>query len=269
MIKEGIEKLLEVSQAPFEILNLEGVGISTPIMVAIDPSTRTAKLNPLGDLLDNPLYRESCLEFHEVDSFIDYVNRFKTNEAIILFSEPLAQFTCIFDFHPAGPDTSDAGRRKDKVTLTLQHSDEYCEWSQLWSKPSIKQLEFATFLEEHANNIISPDSAAVLEAALDMRVSSEGHFESKIVRETGSFTAKYSNDNKQVGSVTLPRHIYISIPIWNGGEPKEIRLATRFDVRDGVAVFSLFPGAVKSIVRQDVTKIRQHTSEATGVPVFA
>lgn len=173
----------------------------------------------------------------DAKSFCSYFQAFADDRARV-FAEPATQaFLAVLDYHGAGERVPEFCSHRASFAMV---KDE--RWL-LWAGKNEKvmtQVEFAEFCEDNMADISSPPGAELLEVARDLKATSSGNFESKIVASNGNVQLKYTeNINGTVGSgaLVVPEFFTLSIPIFYGETPVTISARLRWRVKEGSLVF--------------------------------
>jgi uncharacterized protein YfdQ (DUF2303 family) len=183
------------------------------------------------------------LNMQDAASFCSYVNSFKDDRTRLFADTTLSAlgFLAIIDYHPAAAST-DAGAAQflsHRAKFALRHSEEWKLWSGLDGK-LVPQDQFAEFLEDNRSDIVTPDSATMLEVAKDLQANSSVNFASKINSQNGSATLRFDEqiDTKVTsGQIIMPESFTISVPVFFGEAPIEITARLRFRISEGKLKF--------------------------------
>ena len=197
--------------------------------IVIVPHTyRAEKIPPL----EPPLPRiRAAVTMHDADSFIAYVNRYKTS-ATRLFAEPgflaggAAHVTAVLDYHK--PDAADYGAHT--VAYQPRYSDQWKRWQSACLKP-MAQAEFAEFIEEVRADIHEPSAAQLLDVVRAFKASKKVEFDSVIYQSNGDVRLIYDEWTEQKGtSGVLPEQMKLGIPVYFRGAVYAVPLFVRFRV---------------------------------------
>lgn len=166
--------------------------------------------------------------FRSGDSFIEYVRRFASEATVVFADEKQSRLTAIIDYHQSGDSPA-----------WCDHTASYeCPYSKEWQAwvahdgKNIEQGEFAEFLEERAQDVVTPTGAELLEIALQFKVIRKAAFGSAIRLNTGEFQFQFSEEN-QKGTVELPEVIHIGVAPFHNGEKYEVKARLRYRLREG------------------------------------
>lgn len=185
-----------------------------------------------------PDHIQGTVQVRDAKSFCSYVNAF-ADERTRIFAEPSSQsFLAVIDYHRAGTDCTPEFLHH-RVSFAMVLDDRWKTWVGKNEKV-FNQIDFAEFCEDHAADISDPSGAHMLEVARDLKASSSGNFESKIVPKSGSVQMKFTETvDGKVGSgeIEVPEFFKLSIPIFYGEEPISISARLRYRITGGNLTF--------------------------------
>ncbi|MBK4216115.1 DUF2303 family protein [Paracoccus caeni] len=216
-----------------------------------------------------PLQRTGKATLHDLDSLIDWTNRFKS-DATALFGQitPTPKLTTVIDYHGEGASTVDplngdptASYGRHTGTYHFPVSEEWKRWTAISGKALDKDV-FGEFIEENAKDFLDPtpallgnntDSAEQWEirmieiaakvqgrfgqyAALNMlsrefKAHEVGHLNVSTNRDTGEAHVQFLTEHRDPDGqpLKLPNLFMIAIPVFEEGAL--YRLAARFRYR--------------------------------------
>lgn len=178
-----------------------------------------------------PDHIQQSVTLQTVDSLVDYLNRFKTEDTVLFADIATNTIIGAVDYH--GP--ASAALVAHRATLTLPHSVEWKTWSDIDGK-LMGQLEFARFLEENASDVAAPSGADLLEACRDLQARRKVNF-IKAVRtnsdnESFEFTDETTATTKK-GDVEVPSKFQLQIPVYFGDQSTSIFAFLRWRLEEG------------------------------------
>ena len=192
----------------------------------------------LEHLLDRPARRKADAHFTEGASFSRYVNDFGGEQTLVLASLEERRVTALLDYHAAGPE-GDASWCGLRATLSLRLGPEWTAWTGGHNKP-LTQLAFAEFLEEHAEQIVQPDAAAVLEVAKHLEAVKTVRFERGVSLGNGAVQLTYHEEiqGKGRGQVEVPEEFKLALtPFVHGAKSYAVRARLRYRIEDDRLTF--------------------------------
>lgn len=179
------------------------------------------------------------VKLRDAASFVSYVNAHKVRPSTIYASLEPARFLCVFDDHLHAPDTEAGGSqcvaaqadwRQFRAEFTLPASHEWKTWTGQ-NRKSMTQLQFAEHLQDNLPDVIAPSGGELLETALNFEAAQAGHFVSAKRLQDGSHNLVWKTDNTG-GTVRVPEHITLSIPVFENEAPRELQARLRYRTKD-------------------------------------
>lgn len=232
-------------------LGVETVGVMKP--PSLDPTVTPIPfiLKPAGCevySLESLIRREKPLRIvnkvtmQSAQSFIEYIQRFKTPTTMIFADVRAQSIEAVIDFH--GPD--EPKWAEHTVSYKPQFSMHWERWAGQSGKPE-DQTAFAEFIEENRGAVtspidnsleqrrmfnVAPDLASLLEMTRNIQGKSEVAWKSRVVAKDGSVSLSFVEDaSAGTGESQVPifDSFEIMIPIFYGSDP--VRLICQFRYR--------------------------------------
>lgn len=260
LTKDAIEHLLMTGRGQLEIK--ENTGGDPFFIKPSGEAQSVAHLFPPRRIAQKPM-------FQDVASFIDYVNRFKT-EATLIFAhltETTATLIAVLDYHaPGKPDYC-----KHIATFTTLETPDWKAWTENDREP-MGQVDFATFLEEYAHLFKVPDGASLLELVKSLHGHNNARFSQAIRLDNGAYKASYEEDvvvrgvnSVQGGDLELPPTVKAGVQVFEGGPVYEVnaRLKSRINERRLVLFYETINRPL--IIRDNIMLLTKKVGEATGI----
>jgi uncharacterized protein YfdQ (DUF2303 family) len=183
---------------------------------------------------------ERSVSLSSVDSFCDYVNRFKKDHTSVYMHTSRnnggdSGFVALLDHY---------GRSSpswcDHTALHIpERSIEWRAWTGIHGK-SLTQLELASFIEDNLSDIYEPDSNVMLQAALAFESNEDMTLASSMNLDNGATEFRFTKGNK-VSDVQFPHRITLRIPVFENDKPKTIAARVRYKTSsDGVLTFKIW-----------------------------
>ena len=259
---ETLEKALSiaVSRAPAHDMPDGGK------LVIVPDGYRAERVEPL----DRPLTRiKQVVTLHDRDSFVAYVNRYKS-EATRIFAEPgflaggTARVVATMDYHK--PTAADYGVHV--ATYAPRYSDQWQRWHTA-AKASMKQAEFAEFIEEVRADIVEPDAAKLLDIVRTFKASRKTEFDSVVYQPNGSVSLTYDDKTEQKGaSGLLPEVMKLGIPVYFRGTAYAVPVFVRFKVGGGAVQFAIKIDRADVIEDAAFGELTAKINTDTGIDVY-
>ncbi len=213
--------------AGLEIKEINGIPV---VLVPNDMSFRA-----LYEYMERPTRIEATVRTDTTSSFLDYFNAFATDNSAIFIDAENGKTVGIIDYHD--PSAGTPGWRKHRVLFEPRVTDE----AGLWLANNGRQMdqeEFALFLEQNAEEIVSPPAAEMLEIALTLKTKQKISFSSAKRLQNGQIQYQYIEELEgragQKGELTIPEQFEIGLRIFEGGDAYAMKARFRYRIGDGV-----------------------------------
>src|ERR1041385_106077 len=221
-----------------------GAALGTPtppksgidIIVVPDRYKAVATERPIGHFRDNPPRTQQVLLFEELDSFISYVEQFRTPLTKLFASraeDKAPSFTAVIDYHdPKGTAAWCAHRANYRPAFSV-------EWERVMESDTehMSQGELCQFLETNADLITDPPGASLLELALNLEGHNEISCQSLMRLNNGKTRLVYSEDvslkgitSQKEGAVDFPDRMTFAIAPFDGGSRYAIKCRMRYRI---------------------------------------
>jgi uncharacterized protein YfdQ (DUF2303 family) len=190
--------------------------------VEVTPTHKTESLKPKSI--------KQGVTLQNADALVDYLNRFKGKDSLLLADVAASRILAAIDYHGA---TAPA-LVEHRATLDLPYAEEWKTWTGINGQMK-EQLEFARFIEENAPDIKAPDAGSLLEACRDLQARRSVNFIKAVRTETDNESFEF-NDNTETrtkGDLELPTKFLLNIPVYFGDPPTEIYAFLRWKLDDG------------------------------------
>lgn len=228
-------------------------------------SFRREDITPKGAVKIEPAFIDQSVNIDQVQSLIDYVNRFKTGDTVILANLDETEIVAVIDYHKQG--STEPNLVQHCAVLNLTTSAEWDQWKAIDGR-MYDQKAFARLLDINSDDIVDPDAATLLETVMDMEMSSSITVKRKL-ESSGSGRGNQSAAKQTTGTV-LPAFFMLAIPVFVG-EPKVTVRAMTKDSQDGnTGKISLGLDLVRThiIIEGELARIARNIAAATEVPVM-
>lgn len=212
----------------------------------------TNEVKALEHLLDSPVRQKTVQDFKTLDSFVDYVNRFKT-PATSLYAEG-SKIIARIDHREAAPrlvESTATAREIANLTgesltwgdhiaiLHLNQSEGLTRWIQHNGKP-LDQEGFAELLESRNEDISAPAGAEILEIVRELHITRNSSVKRQ-TRSNGKLSVEFNENTEARGgasNIELPTRIELKLQPFRGqAVTLELALLIRVRIRDTQPVF--------------------------------
>ncbi|MNX99808.1 hypothetical protein D3C86_1322750 [compost metagenome] len=207
----AIAELAVKAKAGPEVVTAGGrTYVLTPHDIAVRDVTNQNDLDAL-----KPVRIRQAVTLQTVDSLVDYVDRFKTDDTILFADIRASSIAALIDYHaPAA-----SAHVEHKATMVLPFSEEWKTWTGVDGK-MMDQLTFARFLEENAVDIVAPTGADLLEVCRDLQAKRKVDFRKAVRTNTDCENFEYTDETTATtksGGVEVPSKFQLVLPVYFGG----------------------------------------------------
>ncbi len=212
--------------------------------------------------------------FVEPKSFADYITMFKSSTAICRASLGSRKIDAVLDYHgqarSGDAEHATPGRCKHVVTLNCPFDVDYAKWRAVLGK-FITQEAMINFIEDLIHTIAEPAAAVLTEAISDVEIERMVKFKSKRNDKNGNLTVGYEEkdgESTRSGEFSLPDHVIIVVPIFQGGNPQQLTAKLRVRMEKGEFGIGLSVPGLENIEREAFRSIGESVRKDTDTPVF-
>ena len=179
----------------------------------------------------------AVVQLRDAASFIRYYNDHKIDASRIYARLDPALFLAVFDeFDDKVPAVDGTARQADwrefRAAFSVPASREWKLWTAADRKP-MGQLSFAEFLQDNLPDVVQPAGADLLQLALNFEAAQTGTYVATQRLQDGSHNLQWRADNNSSGSVKLPEHITLQIPVFENEATSEMQARLKYRVKDG------------------------------------
>lgn len=227
-----------------------------------------------------------------VESFINLVNRHKTDDSVIFVKTvdcAAPTMTSVINYHPdAGKDkgNSTAAFCDHQIVYKFPISDEWKMWAGRSDVPLLQE-DLANFIEDRIADLTDPtkdeiDDAAnrffttiatpakMMELSRGLQVTVESKVRDNFKLQSGEASLIFEEVHKDAAgqNINVPGLFYLSIPAFVGGEKKRIPVRLRYRLKDGSVIWRFQLYRPELIIHEAIEKAVQSAKESTKLPVF-
>lgn len=200
--------------------------------------------NLVQEFADKPTHLKQQVKLQNPASFISYIKNHATQSVAIFCLPEKRTFTAFLDWHVG----TDQRHCFHTAVLNLETTAELDTWMRNSGK-EMDQIEFASFIEANAPEIVSADDALggktpsgseMLQIALTLSRTENAAFRSATRLQNGQTQFKYEQnfDDKagENGELTIPQMIKIGLPLFKASSADEGYIMSarfRYRIRNG------------------------------------
>ncbi len=218
-----------------EIVNT--IRVQPPVLSRIDEETAYAvvpegyNITDVSHLLPPPNRPKQRVALLSIESFSEYVWKFKGEHAAVFANEAQVSYEAVLDYHaPVGRGTCD-----HVATFKCQHSPQWLAWINQNGK-LVKQGEFARHIENNLLDICEPSSADMMQVALSLDVKKNVKFQSDIRLSNGQHQFRYEEEIRgtvRALDIEVPETFRLFIPVFDDEGAYEIAARLRYRLQEG------------------------------------
>lgn len=201
----------------------------TPFLV----THKDANVKSLEENLDNPLHLKEKLNLHDAKSFIEYFNNFANEDSHIFVNMDHAKFKAIIDYHS---DTETPHHGHHTLEYTCPKTPEWSKWLR-FDGEKMDQTDFALFIEDNLQEIVTPDGAVMLEIAASLQSKNNASFSSATRLDNGETQFAYKEDIESSagvnGQLAIPSKIELALQPFQGSDTYKVEARFRYRIRNG------------------------------------
>lgn len=198
-------------------------------------------------------------------SMVTYLNRFKNSDSLLFADVNANAVIGIIDYHEKSVDGEPVKAKlgKHSVSLKLPFSQEWQTWSANSGK-LLSHVEFATFLEENAIDIIAPRGGDLLTICRDLQVKSNMDFTTSVrMGDTTKIEFQKGDDVSTKDNLELPVQITISIPVYFGERPVEVTCFLRRKINEKQLYLGYVMSRVENIRQGEFHRVTGYIVDGT------
>lgn len=202
-------------------------------------------------------------KFFDSDSFIQYIKKHRVTSLTEIYANRESQrIVAVFDWHgDSGPEWG-----VHRATLFFQSDPDWQAWARIDRRP-MSQQEFAEFLEDQRDDIVSPSAASVMEACTNLEVTTSASFSSRIKLADGTTAYTYSEDQK-TGQVKIPQVIKLKLSPFIGLPSFQVDARIRTSIKDQKLTFKVLLDRPHKVIEEAINEEVLRINEETDIVVF-
>jgi uncharacterized protein YfdQ (DUF2303 family) len=200
-------------------------------------------------------------------SLAQYTNRFSDDRSVLMADYDNGTIAARLDYHSGNDFDLTPQQAAHVVTLKLRDSEEFKRWNTMEGEMH-SQVDFALFIEENVTDVVNPDHAVLLEICRDLEATKDLKFRSGARLDNGDRTFSYEDETHIKNDMTVPTEITLSIPLYQGEPPTDIRAKFRFRPTPNGLLLGFRWHRVEYQRQATFNAMATAASEETGRPLF-
>lgn len=275
---------LKVDTVPTPGGELLAVPNGDGLVKMVDPRSLT------DEYLERPRRKKGRATIHDLESFIEYANRFKNDESVIFANANTPSLSVVFDYHQTTEEEAEslAGHKEHRATYIFPHSDEWKKWVEICGE-WVSQEQLGEFLDERIVDVSDPSNLAgkaksicellglscaspnrLLELARGLTVHVGAQVKNVVNTGTGECTMHYSDEHtdEKGAPLKIPGIFLITIPVFDQGPAYQIAVRLRYRLNRGQVTWSLQLQQHQMMLNHAFGEACQAAATTTGLPLF-
>lgn len=198
----------------------------------------------LEDLQERPNRIRAAASFVDAASFTDYVRRYATSDTVVLADPTKGTLTAAISYHEPpsvgieGTFLATPSHNSHSATLKATFDLRYAAWRRI-DGTMLLQSELGEFMEERAVDVTSMDGASVMEMVMKFEATKTCDFKSATRLADGTVQYRFEETENQTGVVKVPDHLIVTLPIYQGADPVQLKVMVRHRTVNGKLGFLL------------------------------
>jgi uncharacterized protein YfdQ (DUF2303 family) len=210
-----------------------------------------------------PVRIDAKPRFGTVESFGQYVNRYKTDATLLFAKRKANEIYADFEYHLPGEPSWNAHR----ATLPVQFSEEFSAWHRVLGQ-SLTQLQLAELLDARIDDIREPAAAVVLTAVQNFGLRRTATLKQALDLNSNRVQLVYEENDagKGGGSIDVPTQFVLRVPIYEGAKvADDVTVRLRYAVREKELSFTLSIPKLQPLLKTAFEAELASAEEATGL----
>lgn len=271
-----------------------GTGLKVPALI-VQSGVQAVPESIFDEYREHPKRRRGTATLTDLDSFIEHVNRFKSDESAVFANDTRTDpsLTAVLDYHPAGAASApDFGRHRSTFKFPL--SDEWKAWHQS-DKKAMGMRDFAEFLEdriidiEHPSDVSLTDEAMqgfidklggigrvatptrLLELSTGLSINENSTIKEATKLQSGEGHLVFQTEHLDAATgmvVDIPSLFLLAIPVFKKGDYYRVVARLRYRVHQGNLSFWYELWRTDRVFDHAYGEARGKVKEQTSLPVL-
>lgn len=233
------------------------------VMVPSDAIVRSVEEHLLA-----PTRARGTITLHDAPSFVRVVNDHCDGGSRIYMTETPTRFVAVLNESAK----NEPGWRDHRAVYECPMSVEWVTWTAAHKK-AMTQADFAQFIEDNLPDIVSPDSATILEVSRSIEAKKSVAFASAVRLSNGQSELAYEEKIEGTaakGKLQIPETIVLGIPVLKGGPLYKVEARLRYRI-DGSSRLHLWVDLLRAhkVVEHAVAEVRKLIGDSVLIPILA
>lgn len=285
---EVVEKIVREHHTP-NVIDAKGGQIETQVVFAPSGETAHHLEKFLAPLRMAPRRRAGVSTIETIDSLIDIVNRFKSDDSAIFGQiEPSPKLVAVFNYHPQGFDYEAAHFGDHRAQYSFPLSDEWVAWNDK-NEEWFSQGEFAEFIEERILDVspVAPSAGALLaiaqllggsyatpnvllELSRGLTIYEGSTVKNVVNTATGEAKIQFetTHSTQDGKALDIPKLFAIQVPCFKNGPLYQIAARLRYRKQGGTLLWSYALYREEKVLEAAFDEALERVKVATSTPLY-
>lgn len=194
------------------------------------------QLKIFADHRPYPIRIVQAITATDLQSWLDYWNRFADAESTAFFDNQNGAILGILDYHEVAEPENAARHGSHRISYTFPKTTECARWEGYNGKP-MNQVDFARFIEDVIPDILEPSGAYMLEVATTLQAKTNINFAKGVRLDNGQTQLLYQEEVKGSagvnGRLDIPQTIKLAYRLFKGGDAYQFEARFRYRIQNG------------------------------------
>ena len=217
----------------------------------------------MEEYLPDPIRIREVVSVNDPGSLLEYIKRQATGSTVLYADSDRRQIVGVLDHHQLAAPSWGSHR----VRMQLALSEEWKAWKDK-DRQSFSQEDFSEFLEDRAEDIISPQAAALIEMVQLFRATKSANFRRAVNLANGQNEIVWEENIQAkvgAGEDTVPDKLKLALPVFSDSDLRvSLDARVRFRLREGKLSWHFALVRSESALRAAWSEVLQQIAE--GLP---
>jgi uncharacterized protein YfdQ (DUF2303 family) len=213
------------------------------------------------EYLPTPKRKTGKVYVDDLNSFLVYFRKHSTPASEIYVNVDKHYITAVLDAHQ--DDSADWGQHR--LVLRMTPTDRWAAWTDK-DRKAFKQVGFAEYVEDHLDDIVTPDAATMLEIAQTLETSTKVKFSSGVALSNGNRRLNWEETTDaragESGKFDVPTQFTIRVAPFDFAHPAEVNARFRYRVAGGELSITYLLDDPAAVVKDAVLDVVAELEEA-------
>lgn len=226
------------------------------------PNGSVHRIDLTGDeYRDQPRRKSGTTYVDDLNSFLEYWGKHSDGASELYVNVKEHFITGVLDAHTG----DDARWGQHRVVLRMETSDRWKDWTRQ-NRKGMTQHQWADFLEDHVEDVRTPDAATMLEIANTFHASTKIKFQSSISLTSGSQRLTWEEQTTgtagNTGQLEVPKTFTIGVAPFDFADAFGLTARFRYRISNGSLEVCFVLDDPAAVIRDAVLDVVKKLEEA-------